>query len=177
MTQPIDLSGESKRVFLNGLKGLISRGKVSRLNSIRKEDSGWTVEFLCGVTHWRDTFAKFVVNYNQVQRSEPDPDPRIYGDTAEVTRAALANWYPGKRNIWTEHNLTIEAHGMPGLPSTVTCTASCDIAASWLEESESGLAYFIRKNLSELIDRQERTDRDNATQATVNAVIESFRNL
>jgi hypothetical protein len=47
--------------------------------------------------------------------SSVEPDPRMFGDTAEVTANAMRDWYPGKTNSYSETKtkIVIKAEGLP----------------------------------------------------------------
>ncbi len=56
-----------------------------------------------------------VIVRTATQHSEEERDPRSFGDTDAVVKAAMADWYPGKTNRWTEQmcHFTLQAWNLP----------------------------------------------------------------
>ena len=59
---------------------------------------------------------RLVATSKSTRRSQVETDPRVFGDTEEVTKRAMESWYPGKTSTWTEHrrNITLQAWNLPG---------------------------------------------------------------
>lgn len=108
------MKDDVKDVFAKLVLGLVEKKPVEFKTYLQtgRDDRGFRAEITIPGTA---VVVKIEKKTRVETHSEVEPDPRMFGDTAEVTANAMRGWYPGKTNSWTETKTTvrIEVRGLP----------------------------------------------------------------
>lgn len=165
---------QAEQEFIKQVVALFRRSQL-KIEVLGQRDSFLDVEVHVA-SNGRTGF-RITSTTNSVQRSEVEPDPRSFNDTAAVTARAMVGWYPGKSTSWTEKQRTVQvqAWNLPDPDVTnFSATVNYDAHNGLSEWDEGYNAEKLLDLLSRKISEQATVAREESEKARVAQVKKAF---
>jgi hypothetical protein len=166
----MEMENDIERVFAEQILALLEKKKFVFKTYIQtgRDDKGFHAEVAVKNT---DVAIRIEKKKRSENHTEIDPDPRMFGDTAEVTANAMRDWYPGKTNSWTTTTTTviIEATGLPEIDTHKETYEYTD--HSWRDNTQKAV-----ENILELVERRYREIEHEKEQANLADQAQQIKN-
>lgn len=162
MTRDQVTRDKADRVFAENVLALFREGGLEVETLTNEGESHFELEIR--IPRLGSVGFKLTCTTRSQSRTEYDPDPRMFGDTQEVTARAMQGWYPGKTNSWTEKKRVVVLQGW-NLPKIGNYSATYNYDAAYtssygVQATVEGILNLLRNYLREAAAQERRAKED-----------------